>query len=52
VKSNGYNKSVMVYHFCVKSNGYNKSVIDVGITLRVTIIALSCTAQLEAHEDT
>jgi hypothetical protein len=25
---------------------------DMGITLRVTDIALSCTAQLEAHEDT
>ena len=25
---------------------------DVGITLRVTDIALSCAAQLEAHEDT
>jgi hypothetical protein len=30
----------------------SSSVVDVGITLRVTIIALSYTAQLEAHEDT
>jgi hypothetical protein len=29
-----------------------ETVSDVGITLRVTIIALSCAAQLEAHEDT
>jgi hypothetical protein len=27
-------------------------VVDVGINFRVTDIALSCTAQLEAHEDT
>jgi hypothetical protein len=25
---------------------------DMGITLRVTVISLSCMAQLEAHEDT
>ncbi|KAK1692539.1 hypothetical protein QYE76_009236 [Lolium multiflorum] len=32
--------------------GFRQRAGDVGITLRVTDIALSCAAQLEAHEDT